>query len=215
MTTIVPRTLNQKEYLKLLDLNHLPILLTVGPKSVGKKFLALSEGFRQLDNNTFSKLIVTFPCHNKYDFEYDLKTKKNIINYLKTINPDANKLIGSNKLIVDKIPIIYGKNLSNSFVVGLNMSSSTPTEMSLLLNNYGKNSKFVITGDNTHYFSYNGLTDILCKVNNSYGLNYIKTLDFNKPEEEVITYGVSFELFKLYSNSFKRINRFNVKYDEM
>ena len=138
-----------------------------------------------------------------------------MINYLKTFNPDVNKLIDSNKLIVDKIPIIYGKNLSNSFVVGLNMSSSTPTEMSLLLNNYGKNSKFVVMGDNTHYLNHNGLTDILCKVHNSPGLNYIKTVDFNKTDEEVITYGVSFELFKLYSNSFKKINRFNIKYDEM
>lgn len=215
MTTIVPRTLNQREYLRLLDLNQLPILLTVGPKSVGKKFLALSEGFRKLNNNNFEKLIVTFPCQTKHDIEDDVKTRINMINYLKTFNPNVNKLIGSNKLIVDKIPIIYGKNLSNSFVVGLNMSSSSPTEMSLLLNNYGRNSKFVVMGDNTHYFNHNGLTDILCKVNNSPGLNYIKTLDFNKTEEEVITYGVSFELFKLYSNSFKKINRINSKYDEM
>ena len=212
--TIIPRNLNQREYLKLLDLNLLPIVLTIGQKSVGKKFLTLSEGFHQLKNNKFEKLVVTYP-HKNAEHEYNDEKRLKTIEYLKQFDSSLLKNIGANRVIVDKIPTIFGKNLSDSFVVGLNMSDSTTTEMCLFLNNYGKNSKFIATGDTKEMFSYNGLTDIIYKVKENQHLNYIKNFDFDKSSDEVMMYGVNFELFKLYSESFKKLNRFNIKYDEM
>ena len=93
------------------------------------------------------------------------------------------------------------------------MSESTPLEMSLLLNNYDKNSKIVVIGDNRSNFPVDGLSDITHRVSNDPSIKYIKHIDFNRSTDEVIFYGVSFELFKLYSHSFKKINRFNIKYD--
>lgn len=217
---IIPRTLNQKEYLQLLDSNLLPILLINGPKSAGKRFLALSEGFRQLKNNNFNKLYVTYPhvtIENENESFVDKSEiiRSKTIEYLKEFDSNIISSISEKKVIVDTIPLIYGKCIRNSFVVGLNMSESTPIEMSLLLNNYDKNSKIVVIGDNKREISFNGLSDIIHRVSNDPTVNYIKHFDFNKTSDDVIFHGVSFELFKLYSNTFKKKGRFNIKYDEM
>ena len=68
---------------------------------------------------------------------------------------------------------IQGRTFKNSVIIADEMQNSSESQMFMLLTRLGENSKMIINGDLNQIKNYNGLEDLINKLN----LNYPTELD--------------------------------------
>ena len=77
--------------------------------------------------------------------------------------------------IIEICPLgfIQGRTFKNSVIIADEMQNSSESQMFMLLTRIGENSKMIINGDLNQIKNYNGLEDLINKLN----LNYPTELD--------------------------------------
>jgi phosphate starvation-inducible PhoH-like protein len=176
----VPKTYNQKEYVKALNNNDIDLLFCTGPAGTGKTLFACSYAIEQLNKNYINKFIITRPTTtidenigflpgdiNKkmspftqhiYDIFLEYYTQKEI-----------NSLIDNKIIEVVPLAFMQGRTFKNSIIIGDEMQNSTPNQMFMLTTRIGVDSKMIITGDPTQTVNKNnGLKNIIDKLNYRY-----------------------------------------------
>jgi phosphate starvation-inducible PhoH-like protein len=170
------------DYLRSPDLD---MVISVGPAGTGKTLIACKAALKSLHANEISKIILTrptvtvegedigflpggiedkfqpfsqplFDCFQKESCKYDIEN-----------------LIKKGKIEVCPLGFLRGRTFDNAFIIADEMQNSVTSQTKMLLTRVGKNSKLVVTGDNTQCdlddkMETNGLQHLLERLANMY-----------------------------------------------
>ena len=156
--SIQPKTLGQKEYIKLIQNND--ITFGIGPAGTGKTYLAVAMAVKAFKKDEVSRIILTRPAVEAGEslgfLPGDLKEK--VDPYLRPlydalfdmIGPDKfNKYLERGTIEVAPLAFMRGRTLDNAFIILDEAQNTTPEQMKMFLTRLGFGSKAVVTGDIT------------------------------------------------------------------
>jgi phosphate starvation-inducible PhoH-like protein len=156
--SVQPKTLGQKEYIKLITDND--ITFGIGPAGTGKTYLAVAMAVRAFKRDEVSRIILTRPAVEAGEslgfLPGDLKEK--IDPYLRPLYDALFEMLGSEKVgkylergTIEVAPLAFmrGRTLDNSFIILDEAQNTTPEQMKMFLTRLGFGSKAVVTGDIT------------------------------------------------------------------
>ena len=205
---IIPRSINQKKYFKLL--NEKNIVFAVGPAGTGKTFLAVAKAVAALQKGLVNKIILSRPAvevGEKLGFlPGDLKDKvdpflRPIYDALYDMMPfdQVEKKLNNGIIEIAPIAFMRGRTLENCFVILDEAQNTTKIQMKMFLTRLGKNSQMVVAGDITQIdlISKNdsGLLDAKVK------LSHIKDIGFvYLNDKDVIRHDLVKKIINAYDN---------------
>lgn len=153
---VLPRTFNQKAYIKAINSNDL--VFGIGPAGTGKTFLAIAMALHYLLNRHIDRIVLTRPvveAGEKLGFlPGDIQQKVNP--YFRPLYDSLYQLIGFEKTadllekeIIEIAPLAYmrGRTISNAFIILDEGQNTLNSQMKMFLTRFGQNSKVVITAD--------------------------------------------------------------------
>ena len=153
---VLPRTFNQKSYIKAISKNDL--VFGIGPAGTGKTFLAIAMALHYLLNRQIDRIVLTRPvveAGEKLGFlPGDIQQKVNP--YFRPLYDALYQLIGFEKTadllekeIIEIAPLAYmrGRTISNAFIILDEGQNTLNSQMKMFLTRFGQNSKVVITAD--------------------------------------------------------------------
>ncbi|WP_122641246.1 PhoH family protein [Romboutsia sp. Marseille-P6047] len=156
--SVQPKTLGQKDYVKLIQNND--ITFGVGPAGTGKTYLAVAMAVKAFKKDEVSRIILTRPAVEAGEslgfLPGDLKDK--VDPYLRPlydalfdmIGPDKfNKYLERGTIEVAPLAFMRGRTLDNAFIILDEAQNTTPEQMKMFLTRLGFGSKAVVTGDLT------------------------------------------------------------------
>ena len=157
-TSVVPRNLAQKKYLRKIIEND--IVFGLGPAGTGKTFLAMAAALDSLLRGEVEKIILARPAVEAGEalgfLPGDLEEK--LLPYLRPLYDAMDESIGAfeaRKLVeagvVEIAPLAYirGRTLSKCFALLDEAQNTTSSQMMMFLTRLGEGSKMVVTGDLT------------------------------------------------------------------
>jgi len=156
---LIPRSLNQEEYIeKLLDTKNI-ILFATGPAGTGKTMLAVLTAIKAYKEGQIKKIVVTRPAVGVDDERHgflpgDINRKMepwtrpifDVFEEYYSIKEIANMLENN---IIEIAPLAYmrGRTFKQAFIIADEMQNATPNQMKMLLTRIGEDSRMVVTGD--------------------------------------------------------------------
>lgn len=156
--SIVPKTVNQKRYLKFIHKNT--VIFGAGPAGTGKTFLAMACALEALLNEQVEKIILTRPAVEAGEalgfLPGDLEEK--ILPYLRPLYDAMYDILGKEEThrlmergLVEIAPLAYmrGRTLSKAYIVLDEAQNTTPEQMMMFLTRLGEGGKMIVTGDIT------------------------------------------------------------------
>ncbi len=156
--SIVPRTPNQKRYLKSMQQSD--VVFGIGPAGTGKTYLAVAAALDAMNQGKFEKLILTRPAVEAGEalgfLPGDLQEK--ILPYLRPLYDAMHEMLGQagmekkiddGKIEIAPLAYMRGRTLSEAFVILDEAQNTTPEQMMMFLTRMGEGSRLVITGDIT------------------------------------------------------------------
>lgn len=156
--TIVPKTINQKRYLKaIIDTD---IVFGIGPAGTGKTYIAMAAALKAFQDGEVEKIILTRPAVEAGEalgfLPGDLEEK--ILPYLRPLYDALYDMVGkeeTTKMIekggIEIAPLAYmrGRTLSKAFVILDEAQNTTTEQMMMFLTRLGDKARMIITGDIT------------------------------------------------------------------
>ena len=155
---VQPKTLGQKEYVKLIENND--ITFGIGPAGTGKTYLAVAMAAKAFRNDEVSRIILTRPAVEAGEslgfLPGDMKDK--VDPYLRPLYDALFEMFGAdkfNKLLergtIEVAPLAFmrGRTLDNAFIILDEAQNTTSEQMKMFLTRLGFGSKAVVTGDIT------------------------------------------------------------------
>ncbi|MFV0290554.1 MAG: PhoH family protein [Mangrovibacterium sp.] len=153
---IKPKTPNQRVLVEQSKKSDL--IFAIGPAGTGKTYVAIALAVRALKNREIRRIILSRPAveagENLGFLPGDLKEK--IDPYLQPLYDALQDMIPSKKLeefmkegIIQIAPLAFmrGRTLSDAFVILDEAQNTTANQMKMFLTRMGKNTKFIVTGD--------------------------------------------------------------------
>lgn len=176
--TTVPKNDHQRDYNRVLY-GMKPMVFAIGPAGTGKTMLACYAAIQGLNDESFSKIILTRPAVSvEEDIGYlpgTLEEKMDpwtrpIMDIFAEFYNQVQIASMIKEKVIEICPLAYmrGRTFKNAFIIADEMQNSSPNQMKMLLTRIGDDSKMVITGDlNQHDRKYNenGLKDIYDRIN--------------------------------------------------
>jgi phosphate starvation-inducible PhoH-like protein len=176
----LPKTENQKKYVKLLDSKNDYILSVIGPAGTGKTLLACNKAIDDLKNKNVDKIIITRPAvpveeelgflPGNIEKKMDPWVRPIFDIFLETYSKsELNSMISNGIIEISPLGFMRGRTFKNSFIIADEMQNSSPNQMLMLLTRIGINSKMVITGDlaQSDRIENNGLKDFIYRLKNN------------------------------------------------
>ena len=155
---LLPRNLNQEDYiLKLQDTNK-DIVFGIGPAGTGKTLLAVQVAVKMFKEGDIDKIIVTRPAVS-VDEELGFlpgTLEQKMAPWTRPIFDVLREYFNAKEIegmitegIIEIAPLAYmrGRTFKNSFILADEMQNATPNQMKMLLTRLGQNSKMAVTGD--------------------------------------------------------------------
>lgn len=208
---MIPRSLNQEEYISLLQDPMKSIVFATGPAGSGKTMFAVLAALKEFKEGKISKIIITRPAVGADDEKHGFLPGDLIQKLLPWVAPvmdiikeyySVEELKGMlENEVIELAPVAFlrGRTFKNAFVIADEMQNSTINSMKMVLSRIGENSKMVITGDlNQHdrqYAKDNGLKDFLERLASS-DSDRIGVVNFNG--NDIQRHPVVAEVLKMY-----------------
>ena len=156
--SIVPKTLNQKHYLKAITQNE--VVFGIGPAGTGKTYLAVASAIQALLNNQVEKIIITRPAVEAGEALGYLPgdRQEKILPYLRPLydalyqvlsKETTEHMIENGTIEIAPLAYMRGRTLSHAFILLDEAQNTTPEQMIMFLTRLGDSSRMVITGDIT------------------------------------------------------------------
>jgi len=156
--TIIPRTLNQANYIS--SIHRSPITFSYGPAGTGKTYLAVAVALSYFNSSQVRRIVLTRPAVEAGEslgfLPGDLIQKINP--YLRPLYDALFDLFSFEKISafiekgdIEIAPLAYmrGRTLNDAFVLLDEAQNTTKSQMKMFLTRLGNNSKMVISGDIT------------------------------------------------------------------
>ncbi len=213
--SVVPKTLNQRDYVEALRKNEL--VFGVGPAGTGKTYLAVAVALSMLMNKKVKRLVLTRPAveaGERLGFLPGDLTQK-IDPYLRPLYDAMHDMMDFNKVnemlesgVIEIAPLAFmrGRTLNNSFIILDEAQNTTREQMKMFLTRLGFGSRMAITGDITQIdlpsTGYgpkagpkSGLVEALKVLE---GIPEIKQIHFNR--EDVVRHPLVGRIVQAYEN---------------
>ena len=178
------RSQGQSLYKTSLYDKDIDILVCNGPAGSGKTSLACEYSLDMLKKNKIKKIIITRPTKtieenlgylpgniNEKMYPWTLPIFDIFKEYFTQTEIDL--FLKENIIEICPLGFIQGRTFKNSVIIADEMQNSSESQMFMLLTRIGENSKMIINGDLNQIKNYNGLEDLINKLN----LNYPTELD--------------------------------------
>jgi phosphate starvation-inducible PhoH-like protein len=155
---IVPKTLNQRTYLDMIERNDL--VFGIGPAGTGKTYLAVAMAVSALLNKQITRIILTRPAveaGERLGFLPGTLQEK-VDPYLRPLYDALFEMLDTDKVekflernVIEVAPLAFmrGRTLNDSFIILDEAQNTTTEQMKMVLTRQGFNSKMVVTGDLT------------------------------------------------------------------
>lgn len=187
--SIVPKNINQKNYLKAVLEND--VVFGVGPAGTGKTYLAVAAALKLLRDKRVERVVLTRPAVEAGEalgfLPGDLQEK--LLPYLRPLYDAMNDMLGAEETlalverqIVEIAPLAYmrGRTLSNAFVILDEAQNTSHEQMMMFLTRLGENSKMAITGDITQIdLPRNKKSGLVDALETLYGVDGVKIFRFD------------------------------------
>ncbi len=155
-TSIVPKTVSQKRYLKFIGKDD--VVFGVGPAGTGKTYLAVASALHALQEREVQKIIITRPAVEAGEalgfLPGDLQEK--ILPYLRPLYDAMYDMLGQDDTarmmergLIEIAPLAYmrGRTLSNAYIILDEAQNTSVEQMMMFLTRLGDGSKMIVTGD--------------------------------------------------------------------
>ncbi|WP_448584658.1 PhoH family protein [Thermocrinis sp.] len=209
---IVPKTENQKKYVKAIREND--VVFGIGPAGTGKTYLAMAMALAYLKENKVNKIILTRPAVEAgeklgylpgtiaekvdpylrplYDALYDM------VDYDK-----ASYMLGRNIIEIAPLAFMRGRTLNDAFIILDEAQNSTREQMKMFLTRIGFGSKVVITGDITQIDlpkkEESGLIEAMKVLDKIEGIGFVKF-----GQEDVVRHPIVARIIRAYEDYEKK-----------
>jgi len=155
---ILPRNLNQEQYiLKLLNPKK-DIVFGIGPAGTGKTMLAVQVAIKMFKEGEVDKIIVTRPA---VSVDEDLgflpgTLEEKMAPWTRPIFDVFREYFTANDIegmiqegILEIAPLAYmrGRTFKDAYIIADEMQNATPNQMKMLLTRLGENARMAVTGD--------------------------------------------------------------------
>ena len=153
---ILPRSLNQAEYLRAIDKSQL--VIAEGPAGTGKTYLAVVKAIEALSKGLVDRIILSRPAVEAGEqlgfLPGDLRDK--VDPYLRPLFDVLNEMLPSAQVVkrlergeIEVAPLAFmrGRSLNNAFIILDEAQNTTAIQMKMFLTRLGKHSSLVVTGD--------------------------------------------------------------------
>ncbi len=155
---VTPKTHNQAAYITSMQNN--PITFATGPAGTGKTYLAVVIALAHFIAGKVDRILLTRPAveagENLGYLPGDLIQKINpylrpLYDALFDLQPfeKISRLMEKNLIEIAPLAYMRGRTLNNSFIILDEAQNTTVSQMKMFLTRLGKNSKMVISGDDT------------------------------------------------------------------
>jgi phosphate starvation-inducible PhoH-like protein len=156
---LIPKSLNQEEYISLLTDNTKHIVFATGPAGTGKTMLAMLAGIKAFREGEISKLILTRPAVGVDDEKHgflpgDLNAKmepwtRPLFDFIgEYYRPqEVARMLDEQQIEISPLAFMRGRTFKDAWIVADEMQNATPGQMKMLLTRLGEGSKIVVTGD--------------------------------------------------------------------
>jgi len=154
--SVIPRSENQKKYVRALKENV--ITISAGPAGTGKTFLAVAVALTMLLEKKIERIILSRPAVEAGErlgfLPGDMREK--VDPYLRPLYDSFYDLLDYEKIQkkievgdIEIAPLAFmrGRTLKNSFAILDEAQNATDTQIKMFLTRIGENSKIVINGD--------------------------------------------------------------------
>jgi phosphate starvation-inducible PhoH-like protein len=196
---VVPKTLQQKEYLASIKRHDL--VFGVGPAGTGKTFLAMAMAVKALKNEEVTRIVLTRPAVEAGEalgfLPGDLQEK--IFPYLRPLYDALYDMLDTDEIqrymdkgILEIAPLAYmrGRTLAHSFVILDEAQNTTTEQMFMFLTRIGQESKCVVTGDPTQvdlpHTRKSGLVEALQALKDTDGISFCKFTEGDVIRHELV-----------------------------
>lgn len=196
---LIPRSLNQEEYIDHLLNPQKLIVFASGPAGTGKTMLAVLAALKAFKQGEIDKIIVTRPAVGVDDEKHgflpgDLNAKmepwtKPIFDVMEEYySPKTIKQYLEEGVIeISPLAFMRGRTFKKAFIIADEMQNATPNQMKMLLTRLGTDSQMVVTGDikqADRRDKDNGLLDFKHLLNNFGDSEYVALTEFKNQDIE-------------------------------
>lgn len=186
---LLPKTLNQENYVNLLTDDSVKIVFVTGPAGTGKTMLATLAGIKALKEGVITKLVLTRPAVGVDDEKHGflpgtLNQKmepwtKPLFDILSEYydKKELARMLDEQIIEISPLAFMRGRTFKNAWIIADEMQNATPSQMKMLLTRLGEDSKMVVTGDTKQADRKdpdNGLLDLKRLVQLQTHTRYIK-----------------------------------------
>lgn len=172
---LIPKSLNQENYiLSLLD-EDIDVVVGTGPAGTGKTYLATLAAIQALRNKQCERIVLTRPAITVDDEKHgflpgDLNQKmepwtRPLLDVFREFYhvKEIEHMIAEQIIEISPLAFMRGRTFKNAYVILDEAQNATPNQLKMLLTRIGENSKIIITGDveqSDRKRADNGLTDL-------------------------------------------------------
>lgn len=199
---IIPYSQNQLKYIQLLQKKE--VILTSGPASTGKTYLAVAVAFSLFLNRLIDKIILTIPMNAEKN-ELDSKSRFNphlrpLYDSLHDMisHDSLNRCIESGEIEIAPLNHLKGRNLSNAFIILDEAENASPEEVKECFTHLGESSKIAVIGRNSK--NLNGLNDAKQKLAE---LDEVAIIEFSN--SDIIVNPLTAKILKAYGKKLEEV----------
>lgn len=158
-TELIPKSLNQENYICSLLNDKTDIVIAYGPAGTGKSYLAMQAAIRAFKMGKCERIVLTRPAVGVEDEQHGflpgtLEEKmapwtRPLIDVLREYYTpqQIEKMLEEQIVEIAPLAFMRGRTFKNAWIVGDEMQNATPGQMKMLLTRIGEGSKIVVTGD--------------------------------------------------------------------
>ncbi len=196
-----PITLGQRMYHAYLVDPKIQLLVVTGPSGSGKTLMASRVGALQTVVGNYKKMIITRPTIAVDDEDHGYLPGTLDKKMSPWVKPITDYMIDKMNKKIEISPLAYMRGLTfdNSWILADEMQNSTQTQMKMILTRIGKNSKLIITGDESQSDRYSdGLNDLLFRIRKGKLPDCIKHVQLT--DDDVVRSEIVKHVLKLYTD---------------
>lgn len=192
---LIPKSLNQEDYIALLTDESKSIVFATGPAGTGKTMLAMLAGIKALKEQKVQKLVLTRPAVGVDDEKHgflpgDINAKMEpwtrplfdvMAEYYRP--QEIARMIDEQIIEISPLAFMRGRTFKGSWIVADEMQNATPGQIKMLLTRLGEGSRIVVTGDTRQADrsdADNGLLDFKRLVEAYQQSKYVAGVEFSK-----------------------------------
>lgn len=196
---IIPRSINQENYLALLLDPTKSIVIATGPAGTGKTLLAMQAAIKALKERQITKIVMTRPAVGVEDEKHGFLPGSLIQKMEPWTKPlfdvlhdyytprDTQSMLENGIIEICPLGFMRGRTFKNCYIIADEMQNATPNQMKMLLTRIGEHSRILVTGDvrqTDRKEGENGLLDFRKLLESFENSKYVSSVQFHNGDIE-------------------------------